>query len=235
MKNIHTLLTDKTSKLYVRNDVKTPFYSNFQGDAIIIYITSDEEIKEGDWWLNLKTNDVDKCTHKSEVLLYNSEKYEHIKKTILTTDQDLIDDNVQAINDEFLDWFVKNQSCEFVKTYWNPLNNEYDFIIPQEELKHTIVKETCIQCDGNGETTHPQTYNSQRVCNLCNGKGDWSKKTLKEELKQKTTLEEVAEINRVNTDYSEFEVKTMLIKLRHNIFIKGDVDLEKWFEQFKKK
>lgn len=65
-----------------------------------LFITSDEEIKEGDWWLNLKTNDVDKCTHKSEVLLYNSEKYEYIKKIILTTDQDLIKDGVQAIYKE---------------------------------------------------------------------------------------------------------------------------------------
>jgi len=34
--------------------------------------------------------------------------------------------------------------------------------------------------------------------------------------------------------YSEFEAKSRLIKLRHDILIKGDIDLEKWFEQFKK-
>jgi len=33
---------------------------------------------------------------------------------ILTTDQDLIKDGVQSIDDEFLKWFVKNPSCEFV-------------------------------------------------------------------------------------------------------------------------
>jgi hypothetical protein len=37
------------------------------------------------------------------------------KKIILTTDQDLIKDGVQAIDDEFLEWFVKNPSCEFVE------------------------------------------------------------------------------------------------------------------------
>jgi hypothetical protein len=64
-----------------------------------------------------------------------------------------------------------------------------------EELKHTIVKETCIQCDGTGETTHPQTYNSQRVCNICNGKGDWSKKTLVKEEPKQETLEEAMKQN----------------------------------------
>jgi hypothetical protein len=37
------------------------------------------------------------------------------KKIILTTDQDLIKDGVQAIDDEFLEWFVKNPSCEEVE------------------------------------------------------------------------------------------------------------------------
>jgi hypothetical protein len=35
--------------------------------------------------------------------------------------------------------------------------------------------------------------------------------------------------------YSEFNVKTLLIKLRHEILLNGDVDLEEWFEQFKNK
>jgi len=107
-----------------------------------IYITSDEEIKEGDWWLNLKTNDVDKCTHKSEVLLYNSEKYEYIKKIILTTDQNLIKDGVQAIDDEFLEWFVKNPSCEKIdfnikyncKEIGNCIFDSYKIIIPNLEI-----------------------------------------------------------------------------------------------------
>lgn len=101
-----------------------------------LFITSDEEIKDGDWWLNLKTNDIDKCTHKSEVLLYNSEKYKHIKKIILTTDQDLINDDVQAIDDEFLEWFVNNPSCEFVEVIQDRMAPMYhDIIIPKEEPK----------------------------------------------------------------------------------------------------
>jgi len=38
------------------------------------------------------------------------------KKIILTTDQDLIKDGVQSIDDEFLEWFCsKNGEVDFVK------------------------------------------------------------------------------------------------------------------------
>jgi hypothetical protein len=75
-----------------------------------IYITSDEEIKEGvdQWYL-------DKFLNKP----YNSGGSQYSSKQdviILTTDQDLIKDGVQAIDDEFLEWFVKNPSCEEVET-----------------------------------------------------------------------------------------------------------------------
>jgi hypothetical protein len=36
-------------------------------------------------------------------------------KIILTTDQELIKDGVQVIDDEFLKWFVKNPSCEDIE------------------------------------------------------------------------------------------------------------------------
>jgi hypothetical protein len=63
------------------------------------------------------------------------------KKIILTTDQDLIKDGVQAIDNEFLEWFVKNPSCEKVEvkdlySYTNE-NTEhigYKIIIPKEEI-----------------------------------------------------------------------------------------------------
>jgi hypothetical protein len=75
------------------------------------------------------------------------------RKIILTTDQDLIKDGIQPINDEFLEWFVKNPSCEEVEIgegtryedEW--IDNEdggeiyqhqyccYKIIIPKEEPK----------------------------------------------------------------------------------------------------
>jgi len=106
-----------------------------------IYITSDEEIKEGvdQWYL-------DKVLNKP----YNSGGAQYSSKQdviILTTDQDLIKDGVQAIDDEFLEWFVKNPSCEEVEVqcrynfYAGKDLTHYKIIIPKEETKQEIKKQ----------------------------------------------------------------------------------------------
>jgi hypothetical protein len=130
MKNIHVLPTDKRSILSDCENYKH------------VYITSDEEIKEGDWCYQVELNDgkIDKCY---DVTLYHTwtnngvDKKIKYKKIILTTDQDLINDGVQAIDDTFLEWFVKNPSCEEVEIELFPKfsNNLYGIIIPQEEPK----------------------------------------------------------------------------------------------------
>jgi hypothetical protein len=79
-----------------------------------IYITSNEEIKEGDWYLiEFNGLKVTQCNSVEEMI--SIEGRDDCKKIILTTDQDLIKDGVQSINDEFLEWFVKNPSCEEVE------------------------------------------------------------------------------------------------------------------------
>jgi hypothetical protein len=113
MKNIHILPTDKPSRLHkIGNELgltNTP-NSNFLAKQHNIYITNSEEIKEGDWFYDLDTKYIKiKQSWENSHLDFNG------KKIILTTDQDLIKDGVQAIDDEFLEWFVKNPSCENVK------------------------------------------------------------------------------------------------------------------------
>jgi hypothetical protein len=113
MKNIHLLPTNNPSKLFIHNafndlrfDVEQLKHDNNQH----IYITSDEEIKEGDWFI-----------YKNEIIHRDKGKIDSMwvdavkngKKIILTTDQDLIKDGIQAISDEFLEWFVKNPSCQY--------------------------------------------------------------------------------------------------------------------------
>ena len=116
MKNIHVLLTDKPSRLYrvlegyLRFEKEETNYKYTQNQNI--YITSDEEIKEGDYTITLPikewTKPIKRVVENSYNLTIND------KKIILTTDQELIKDGVQAIPDEFLEWFVKNPSCEWV-------------------------------------------------------------------------------------------------------------------------
>jgi hypothetical protein len=166
MKNIHVLPTRLASEYYITKEGKLEeSYSLRRGGAVHFYITTnDEKIKEGDWF------------HIPNQML----GYEHIsnewsadlksvyaKKIILTTDQDLIKDGVQAIDDEFLEWFVKNPSCEEVEVETKDLEDierelniyghdigltddelrdwiksggdYYKIIIPKEETKHSKV------------------------------------------------------------------------------------------------
>jgi hypothetical protein len=156
MENIFLLPTDKPSRLYsilgsyrlglTSND---PFYTENLGGGTQnqnIYITSDEEIKDvrphkGKWQLE-----------KGEILNkfpnYLTDLSE-CKLVIMTTDQDLIKDGVQAIDDEFLEWFVKNPSCESVGVettrerngYYSKHKKRYKIIIPQEEPKKETLEE----------------------------------------------------------------------------------------------
>ena len=124
MKNIHVLPTDKPSRL-VKGETTgrlllhdTYGTSTDRNETQNIYITSDEEIKKGDWIYSFVDNKIYKIVY-SENNIIQSFIYSHYlnesKKIILTTDQDLIKDGVQAIDDEFLEWFVKNPSCEEVE------------------------------------------------------------------------------------------------------------------------
>ena len=149
MKNLYLIPTDKPSRLFYNVGGALLFtnYENYNG--VYIYITSDEEIKEGDWIFNEEREpSVIQCIGKGSLRGWN--------KITLTTDQDLIADGIQAINDEFLEWFVKNTSCEEVEVvddlkYFNVdelrerhikvlphLYSEkigYKIIIPKEEPK----------------------------------------------------------------------------------------------------
>jgi hypothetical protein len=119
-----------------------------------LYITSDEEIKnERLRWIIDNREGMNGFIHQVYSVILDSKICPEI---ILTTDQDLIKDGVQAIDDTFLEWFVKNPSCESVKTDLVPVNefgseitvNSYGFdkfkykiILPQEEPKQETLEE----------------------------------------------------------------------------------------------
>jgi hypothetical protein len=121
MKNIYVLSTDKPSRLF---DFMTKLMlidkiGDDEGNMNrCIYITNNEEIKEGDWFIHSSHGITNIFKVKSVVpesiitKCGNGCWIQYCKKIILTTDQELIKDGVQAIDDEFLEWFVKNPSCE---------------------------------------------------------------------------------------------------------------------------
>jgi hypothetical protein len=145
MKNIFILPTDQPSRLYLEYGdgdlclANTPLPQTSRSNNQHIYITSDEEIKEGDWLLIIDDFETYVHEHKGDNLPTT-----YYKKIILTTDPTLIADGIQSIDDEFLEWFVENPSCEYVEIKMQnhyasgalqPNLWEYKIIIPQEEPK----------------------------------------------------------------------------------------------------
>ena len=101
-----------------------------------IYITSDKKIKNRDWYI--ADNKVYRASvdHMPELYTYSC------KKIILTTNDQLIKDGVQAIDEEFLKWVVKNPSCDFIRTlkvpYFDESSHSYLLAIPKEESKQEL-------------------------------------------------------------------------------------------------
>ena len=149
-KNLWVIPTDdKYSRLYFNiNDKEFQICEIEKPSTILkpnrhIYITSDKMI-DNCWVLNTISGEVFFNNTKLDLVLPVT------KKIILTTDPQLIADGVQAINDEFLEWFVAHPSCEEVefdkKFKANPKYKEgtqliekvgyweYKIIIPKEEL-----------------------------------------------------------------------------------------------------
>jgi hypothetical protein len=163
MKNIHLIPTDKPSRLAKHSSGSFHIVSYIAHKKGLykmtnqhIYITNDEEIKEGNYGLiGKEVGKIILTEDGYEFLIGKGVSYEYgdyyslqkvCKKIILTTDPDLIKDGVQAIDDTFLEWFVKNPSCESVEVvndeYVDLEKDEYvdlyKIIIPQEEPKKEV-------------------------------------------------------------------------------------------------
>jgi hypothetical protein len=189
-----------------------------------------------------------------------------LKKIILTTDnKDLIKDGVQAIDDTFLEWFVKNPSCERVEIRDYKLHfgsTIYKIIIPQEEPKQSN--------NFYEELKHYfETTPREKVLEDWNKSAEFDKigPTVEEFLGMiQETIEEAADLWATDTKnvhpadsfiakksfiqgakiqqeqdknkYSEEEILT-IIKAFDKDFYQGIVEsnghTNKWFEQFKKK
>ena len=232
MKNIHLLPTDKPSRLFNDGiDLYLDDLMDRQGHPVTsynIYITSDENIKEGDWVFNFEYN---------YIVRYDSKKHDDkfwYKKIILTTDKSL--DCVQPIDDEFLEWFVKNPSCESIyveKLYKNgygnwykndshfiPSETKYKIIIPKEEPKLELpqlgTKEFVNMCESIfGGKPKQETNLSKHLDSYPEYPGPRRSAIVSKQ----ETLEEAAEriakehcSIRVNPNTTEFQVQQFIIK-----------------------
>ena len=250
MKNIHVLPTNKPSRLSKDENDRIWLSINFEygindNNKQNIYITSDEEIKEGDWY----------CSPNGIVSKHNgTEKLpDNWNKIILTTDQDLIKDGVQAIDDEFLEWFVKNPSCEEAKVEITEISciipnfgdvDKYRIAIPKQESKTAWVgvlhdklneyhpAEYELKDIYQGEGCLPN-FPDEELCQI------WCDSQYKEVPKQETTadyidrhiVEAMVEVAKQKM-YSEEKVINIIYKIYDEMGI--SISLEDVLKQLKK-
>jgi hypothetical protein len=160
MKNIHVIPTDKPSRLFIDvDDNKLKICVPLGGEHMMnqnIYITSEEEIKDGDWVIDDEQDvfQVLEINHTQGILRSDGFTYviDICKKIILTTNEELIKNGVQSIENDFLKWFVNNPSCEFVEVkkvesmYLDYVGNirtsiSYKIIFSKEESRQKMNKE----------------------------------------------------------------------------------------------
>jgi len=259
MKNIHLIPTDKPSRLYKSKITQDVFISDNRsqhGDAtynVNIHITSDEEIKEEDWYYLPRTNSVYKCIEDPTEL--NLERRLGVAKIILTTDQDLIKDGVQAIDDEFLEWFVKNPSCEIVEVEsWETKgewNLDYKIIIPQDEAKQRA--KNYMSLKGALEPKQIKCYCGHTSYCDCSPLEEPKQETLEEAAERYS--QELLDAKAIQFHekswikamfiwvakwqqermYSDEEVLIILEEFKRYLSFGDEIAQAEWFEQFKKK
>ena len=255
--NVFVLPTDKPNELILNliqskcsnnvldiNDINTNWYIiKYQN----IYITNSEEIKEGDWCLD----------YENEVVKYDENKHNMLfisvcKKIILTTDQDLIADGVQKISDDFLEWFVKNPSCEKVEVekYHQrgdvTFKDRYKIIIPKDEPNKTHYLDELPNMDREvlakmWESAIPKLEPKQetveeaaeRIVKNKVGFHYFGNETSLENLVKKEYVIEGIKWQQERS-YSEEEVLELLQDFANGLS-DNVINIKSWFEQFKKK
>jgi hypothetical protein len=242
MKNIHILPTDKPSKkgdivvwngLKIWNGIGEPPHHNLN-----IYITSDDKYKVGDWIYDNEDKEVSLIYDKNYLENILSLEKNRCKKIILTTDSDLIKDGVQSIDDEFLEWFVKNPSCEEVELdieteldayYRNGIGGArpIKIIIPQEEPK----KETI-------EDAAKIWVNNRFTKQICGNESYPDIHASKEGIVESHILFAKWQQERMYSDIEVFteELKDKIDSFEYSVNQNSYISdyIKEWFEQFKK-
>ena len=267
MKNLFLIPTPAETRVAIKSDgllflTNHPYPNSPKFANHHIYITNDEKFIINEFI----TDGIEVIKASSK--LVNAQGLvdrRNWRKITVTTDLELIKNGVQSIPDEFLEWFVKNPSCEWVEVEqpFNPSSmvygintNPYKIIIPKEEPKQPkTFKE--LFANTNIEPTTDESGNIHY-----NFKATKKQETLEEAAERlyPTTIDsftdsgiDLSERDRIiftngskwqqeqdKNSYSEEEVIKLLHKRDEhmNTYDKlhgGFQTPKEWFEQFKKK
>jgi hypothetical protein len=125
-------------------------YTSFK--AQYLYVTSKDPYQKGGWVKNVTIEAEPPFKLDVHGIRYTQLAPCKFEKIVLTTDDYLIQDGIHSVEDDFLDWFCKNSTCQSVEFTKNYLSNDgqwkevllpsewevdtkvgYKIIIPKEE------------------------------------------------------------------------------------------------------
>ena len=158
--------------------------------------------------------------HKDRWYLQSDTGY---KEILLSTDTELQKDGIQAIDDTFLEWLVKNPSCESVEVettrerngYHSKHKKRYKIIIPKEPKQETLEEAAVDYISEKSERAreYGMVFNAIRFGAKWQAERMYSEEDLREAFRQ----------GQDNMDYSDtYGWDSKLTE-------------QEWFEQFKKK
>ena len=238
MKNIHVISTNKPSRLIIYSTLVNDFRllaepTKDWKHKKHIYITSDEETKDGDLCYDLIENDIIKRSNFPDI---NGYFRKFCRKIILTTDPDLIKDGVQSIDDTFLKWFVKNPNCEIVEITHQLHKDEplYKIIIPQEKPKQLTDLEIAIKLEEIEREEPKQETLEEYAERFCGIPKHWSGQKHKWSAQDRLLYNTIIE----SAEWQAEQIPFIIEQYLETAFIskeQGYKNPKDWFEQFKNK
>lgn len=154
------------------------------------------------------------------------------KKIILTTDADLVKDGVKAIPDDFLEWFIKNPSCEYIEVKPLLSNNGralfgYKMVIPKEVIETDNLEKEMFELEQELDIpSHLRFHNSKTQTEI-----DWSKfpKSTQEQVgyvenKQGTMSEAIKQVinEQLQKEPNQSAVEFLVEQIQSQSFIPKD-------------
>lgn len=250
MRNVHILPTDKPSRLHLIEDVlmfTNKYKTSVCDSEVNIYITSDEEIKVGDWYYLPRTNSVHKCIEDPTEL--NLERRLGVAKIILTDNPDLIAEGVQPIDNEFLEWFGFQQMNQWSECYFYPSKTTSSATIcancGKEKFIHTIgegIKASKSVIIPQEEPKQIKCYCGHTITCDCGPLEEPKQETLEEFIKSQPyygyCTTEYKEGIEVGAKWQTQRIPSIIEEYLETAFIskeQGYMNPQKWFEQQKKK
>ena len=135
---------EKTKGKLILNGLKNDEYKEYQN----FYIISDDEIKKGDWFINLQHNKIYQCVPKPFVgEVWVNENKDVCKKIIATTDTSLYTHQKETVSLPERVFYLPQPSQQFIQKYIEEYNKgnvitdvlvEYELISNEEYFGNTV-------------------------------------------------------------------------------------------------